>query len=262
MRDAGSELTLSAEEGQAVRLPFSVSDEDGDAVTVLYRTDDDVTWSVLPASSEVNVLPASLASRFLAMPGTHTVEVTAFDGLDVSDGSVPFCTSSSKQGRWRENPPLPKGVEFEQKDVFEFPEGKNRVSQLLDSPHFRIERQSVNPLAIAYELDGGGFASPYPFPAKSYAVHLLLPYDRVQDWSNRWHSIEFFLTVPETDRQKHIRAYIFSVDGEMNVELDRKASKCITSCKQRTLRACRPIHAMAMRCCGFVSSRSDRLRAL
>jgi hypothetical protein len=67
-----------------------VSDEDGDAVTVLYRIGDDVTWSVLPTSSKVNVLPADLVSRLVSKPEVQKIEVTAFDGLDVSDEPVPF----------------------------------------------------------------------------------------------------------------------------------------------------------------------------
>jgi hypothetical protein len=71
-------------------LPFSISDEDGDPLTVLFRIDDDATWSVVPASSEPNVIPAELVARAFSAPGIHTMAVTAFDGLEDSAAPVVY----------------------------------------------------------------------------------------------------------------------------------------------------------------------------
>jgi hypothetical protein len=71
-----------------------MSDEDGDALTVLYKIDDDVTWSILPTSSSPNVLPADFVSRVLSTTDGHTVAVTAFDGLEVSEMPVTFAVPS------------------------------------------------------------------------------------------------------------------------------------------------------------------------
>jgi hypothetical protein len=70
---------MTRAEGESLVLPFSISDDDGDALTVLYKIDDDVTWSILPTSSSPNVLPADLVSRVLSGPDSHRVTVTAFD---------------------------------------------------------------------------------------------------------------------------------------------------------------------------------------
>jgi hypothetical protein len=72
---------LTPEEGKPLMLPFSVSDEDGDAVTVLYRIGDDVAWSVLPRSSGVNVLPPALVPRLVSRSEMQKVEVIALMAL-------------------------------------------------------------------------------------------------------------------------------------------------------------------------------------
>jgi hypothetical protein len=91
---------LRPEEGKPLTFPFSVSDADGDAVTVLYRIGDDVTWSVLPTSSDVNVLPADLVSELVSKPEVQKIEVTAFDGLDVSDEPVAFLIKDTGLPEW------------------------------------------------------------------------------------------------------------------------------------------------------------------
>jgi hypothetical protein len=89
-RATAEDSPLTPEEGKPLMLPFSVSDEDGDAVIVLYRLGDDVTWSVLPTSSGVNVLPADLVSRLVSRPEVQKIEVIASDGLDASDDTIAF----------------------------------------------------------------------------------------------------------------------------------------------------------------------------
>jgi hypothetical protein len=81
---------IAVEAGKPLVLPFSIWDEDGDALTVLYRMDDDVTWSIVPVSSEPNVIPANLVSRVLSTPGVHTLEVAGFDGLELSETPISF----------------------------------------------------------------------------------------------------------------------------------------------------------------------------
>jgi hypothetical protein len=89
-RDTSDTGPLTFEAEQPLTLPFSISDEDGDALTVLFRIDDDVTWSVVPTSPEPNVIPAELVARAFAAPGIHTVAVTAFDGLEDSAAPVVY----------------------------------------------------------------------------------------------------------------------------------------------------------------------------
>jgi hypothetical protein len=65
-------------------LPFSVSDEDGEAVTQLYRIGENVSWSSAATWSGEAVLPAEVVSGLFSMREASKVEVAAFDGLEVS----------------------------------------------------------------------------------------------------------------------------------------------------------------------------------
>jgi hypothetical protein len=78
------EWPVRPEAGKPLVLPFSVSDEDGDAVTLLYRIGDDVSWSTAQTASGEAVLPVDVVSRLLSTPDIPKVEVAAFDGLEVS----------------------------------------------------------------------------------------------------------------------------------------------------------------------------------
>jgi hypothetical protein len=86
---AGQAVDVVPMAGAPLSLPFSATDADGDALTVLYRVGDDATWSVLEAPHGPIVLPATLVSRaFSAQAGERVIELTAFDGLELAATAV------------------------------------------------------------------------------------------------------------------------------------------------------------------------------
>jgi hypothetical protein len=84
-------------EGQPVALPFSVSDDDGDEVNVMYKFKGDAEWSAAPVSSALNVFPYDLLARGLATAEASALHLTAFDGLEDSESPLVL---GSDTGSW------------------------------------------------------------------------------------------------------------------------------------------------------------------
>jgi hypothetical protein len=196
-----------------------VSDEDGDAVTVLYRIGDDVTWSVLATSSEVNVLPADLVSRLVSKPEVQKIEVTAFDGLDVSDEWVTFA---------------PPGVVNSEWDVAYFPDGLMKfavrlgdirvdnctliVCCRLNTPRWFITKPlqgnsfvSLPNLRFSARIIGSSSSSSFNLTGAAKLVQFQLRQAEVSHWPKGNYSIQFSIAPLGEERRTVSAAFRFGV---------------------------------------------------
>jgi hypothetical protein len=187
-------------------LPFSVSDEDGDAVTVLYRVDDDVAWSVLPTASGQSVLPVDVVSRLVGSPEQHKVEVTAFDGLEVTPFVWPWQSAPFQEFT---------GMKKMKGDLKYL--GTLLVSNTLyalhwqrDWPQFWIQCLPPGPFNMAYSLDGKGY-SRYVQDKPAPYVRFALPVNVVDGLSIGNHTIRFFIEKLDGSKCDELDTYNFTV---------------------------------------------------
>jgi hypothetical protein len=178
-RDSGDTSPITIEAGKPLTLPFSIADEDGDALTVLYRIDDDVTWSVVPSSSAPNVVPANLVSRALSAPGAHTLQVTAFDGLEDSVSPLQYELIRSAN-RW-----------------FDFDCQPDRRR------NFKLRVADFTPCTMRYSIDGKAWSEPTQFYKGVRGVNFRIPDDVWNKLPSGQHELEFSF-VPEVTGQAFV----------------------------------------------------------
>jgi hypothetical protein len=170
-----------------------VSDEDGDALTLLYRIDDDVAWSTLPTVSGQAVLPADVVSRSLSAPGVHTLEAAAFDGFELSAlpiGPVQrYPTGTSHLG------------------VLTDPSNPDRIwpiHHLSDPPTWYLPLNGLAPCRVAYQIDSQPYSDWYEVRAgaagRITVQQIKLFPKQIQPLSIGEHTIRFILREDSTGR--------------------------------------------------------------
>jgi hypothetical protein len=199
----------SPEAGKPLALPFSVSDEDGDAVTVLYRVDDDVAWSVLPTASGQSVLPADVVSRLVATPEQHKVEVTAFDGLEVT----PFVVWPWQSGASREFTVVETQPENTEAVGFTKVGGRGLLGVFWrrDWPQFYLAIHGRITFNMGYALDGKAYSPRYVQATPAKQVRFALPIKVVDELSLGNHTILFYFEKLDATLGQELEPFNFVV---------------------------------------------------
>jgi hypothetical protein len=208
-RATTEESSLGPEAGKPFVLPFSVSDEDGDAVTLLYRIGDDVSWSAAATTSGEAVLPADVVSRLLSMPDEHKVEVAAFDGLELS----PF-------PEWYEDLPSvavggcpakpADGLQEISSDVLG--SGFVQLWHAEGCSTFILKFTRSTNLTLSYKLDNYHVSLVTEVPFKGMCFRVYLP-DSVARGLKGYHDISFFVLDNVQRSGVRTKTYNFWAEG-------------------------------------------------